>query len=174
MVWETLSISVMQTRIKFSLFAIPNAQLDTLVLDQCAIKTAQQATPISLPSVINLRDTVVELALSNSVMAVRSGVSCGTLNARKVSMHLHAACASPNAQMVWLTLVLHATKRLSIEDWVIHFSADQIKTRNCSSATQNALVVLGVLDQFVGVIARMELHSAAHFALPKVNRAPIG
>ena len=89
-------------------------------------------------------------------------------------MHLHAACASPNAQMVWLTLVLHATKRLSIEDWVIHFSADQIKTRNCSSATQNALVVLGVLDQFVGVIAQMEQHSAEHFALPKVNRAPIG
>ena len=164
----------MQTKIKFSLFVIPNAQLDTLVLDQCAIKTAQQATQISLPSVINLRDTVVELALSNSVMAVRSGVSCGTLNARKVSTHLHAACASPNARMVWLTLVLHVTKRLSIEDLVTHFSADQIKTRNCSSATQNALVVLGVLDQFVGVIAQMELHSAAHFALPKVNRAPIG
>ena len=164
----------MQTKIKFLLFAIPNVQLDTLVLDQCAIKTAQQATPISLPSVINLRDTVVDRALSNSVTAVRSGVSCGTLNARKVSTHLHAACASLNARMVWLTLVLHATKRLSIEDWVIHFSADQIKTRNCSSAILNALVVLGVLDQSVGVIAQQEQHSVELFALPRVNLAQIG
>ena len=174
MVWETLSISVMQMKIKFSLFVIPNAQLDTLVLDQCVIKTAQQATPISLPSAINLKDTVVEQVLSNSVTAVRSGDSCGILNAKKVSTLLHAACASPNAQKVWLTLVLHATKRLSIEDWVTHFSADQIKTKNCSSAILNVLVVLGVLDQSVGVIAQQEQHSVELFALPRVNLAQIG
>ena len=174
MVWETLSISAMQMKIKFSLFVIPNAQLDTLVLDQCAIKTAQQATPISLHSVINLKDTVVEQALSNSLTALRNGVSCGTLNARKVSTLLHVACASPNAQKVWLTLVLHATKRLSIEEWVIHFSADQIKIKNCSFAILNALVVLGVLDQSVGVIAQQEQHSVELFALPRVNLAQIG
>ena len=116
----------------------------------------------------------MEQALSNSLTALRSGVSCGTLNARKVSTLLHVACASPNAQKVWLTLVLHATKRLSIEDWVTHFSADQIKTRNCSSAILNALVVLGVLDQSVGVIAQQEQHSVELFALPRVNLAQIG
>ena len=144
------------------------------MLGQCAIKTAQQATPISLPSVINLRGTVVDRALSNSVTAVRSGVSCGTLNVRKVSTHLHAACVSLNARMVWLILALHATKRLSIEDWVIHFSADQIKTRNCSSAILSALVALGVLDQSVGVIVQQGPHSAEHFVLPRVNHAQTG
>ena len=55
--------------------------------------------------------------LSHNVRIVKNGVSCGSQNAKKVSMHLVAVYAMQNAQMVCGILALLATRKLKAVVW---------------------------------------------------------
>ena len=105
MVWDThLTLArIMKTR--FLLSVTPSVQMATLESGQCATKTAHKAIPISLLSATSHKVMVVVLVLSNSATVVRNGVSCGTLSAKRASMHLHAACVNLNVLKVWQILV---------------------------------------------------------------------
>ena len=169
MVWDihlTL-VRIMKTR---SLRSVtPSVQMATLESDQCATKTAHKAILISSLSATSHKVMVAVLVLSNNAMVARNGVSCGTLSVKKDSMHLHAACVNLNVLKVWQILALHATKRLSAEDSVIHFSANQDKIKNYFSVILNALVAPGDLDQSAGATVQLALLSVELYALPKVN-----
>ena len=173
MVWDTPLILVRTMKTRFLLFVTPSVQMDTLESDQCAIKTAHKAIPISLLSATSHRVMVVDRVPSNSNLATRNGDSCGTLSAKKDSMHLHAACVNPNVQKVWQILALPATKRLSVEVSDIHLNANQDRIKNCFFAIPNALVAPGDLDQSAGATAQLALNSVERFALLKESHAQI-
>ena len=84
------------------LFATPNVRKATLELDQCATWIVHQAIPTSLPSATNPRAMAEEWAPSSNAQIVKSGDSCGTQNARKVTMPSPAACARPSVHKAWL------------------------------------------------------------------------
>ena len=89
-------------RTKCWLFATLNAHKALQELDQCATRIVHQAILTSLLSAINPRVMVEEGVPSSSARIVRNGDSCGTQNAKMVTMPSLAACAKPSAQMAWL------------------------------------------------------------------------
>ena len=104
MVWDTLLTLVKIMKTRFLLSVTPSVQMVTLESDQCATKTALKDILISLLSVTSHKVMDVVKVPSNSNLATRNGASCGTLNAKKDIMHLHAACVNPNVLKVWQIL----------------------------------------------------------------------
>lgn len=74
---------------------------------------------------------------SLNVTTVKSGDSCGSQNAKKITMHLDVAFAMLNVQMECGTLVSLATRKLKVVVWAILSLAEMIKTKSFYYVTQN-------------------------------------